>query len=77
MIDHFDGNRNISAHMVTRWAKRYRKKILSTKSICCLSSTGNQVPTDVKDIYWPTKETIRARQQSAGVKPSGTHKGDD
>lgn len=77
VIEHIDGKRNICADMLTRWTKGYRNERLSTKSICCLVSTADQVVPSAGDIDWPTRETIRASQQSAGTKPSDTHEGED
>lgn len=64
VIEHIDGELNVCADMLTRWAKGYRTEKAQTQKISSLVLENSQIIPTADEIIWPSMEDIRKSQQN-------------
>ncbi len=74
VIEHVDGDANVFADMLTRWARCYRRDNKSLRTVASLSIlSDDQIMPSPEELVWPTLDEMRAAQVRASEKKAGLH----
>lgn len=75
VIEHIDGERNVFADILTRWARGYRNNSVYTSQVNSL--VLEQLIPAASEIIWPDLEDMKSAQEEIRRKPHGVRKDND